>query len=125
VVDLVNRLETEARNARQGRLADHLTRIDWRPLKYQQLSRPPTPRPCAPSRVPRSSNTGGADSARKYIGQFADQSNLDYLNARYYDSARGQFVTQDPVFWGQKQNIKNPQSLNSYSQECRVLCLIL
>jgi hypothetical protein len=29
VVDLVNRLETEARNARQGRLADHLTRIDF------------------------------------------------------------------------------------------------
>src|SRR5213594_3357926 len=29
VVDLVNRLETEARNGRQGRLADHLTRIDF------------------------------------------------------------------------------------------------
>ena len=29
VVDLVNRLETEARNARQGRLADHLTRLDF------------------------------------------------------------------------------------------------
>ena len=29
VVDLVNRLETEARNARQGRLADHLTRMDF------------------------------------------------------------------------------------------------
>jgi hypothetical protein len=28
-VDLVNRLETEARNARQGRLADHLTRMDF------------------------------------------------------------------------------------------------
>jgi YD repeat-containing protein len=36
-------------------------------------------------------STGGADSARKYIGQFSDQSNLDYLQARYYDSARGQF----------------------------------
>ncbi len=36
-----------------------------------------------------SSNLGAADSARKYIGQFADQSNLDYLNARYYESARG------------------------------------
>jgi IstB-like ATP binding protein len=31
VVDLVNRLETEARNARQGRLADHLTRMDFVP----------------------------------------------------------------------------------------------
>ena len=29
VVDLVNRLESEARNARQGRLADHLTRMDF------------------------------------------------------------------------------------------------
>src|SRR5215467_8944882 len=28
VVDLVNRLESEARNARQGRLADQLTRMD-------------------------------------------------------------------------------------------------
>ena len=29
VVDLVNRLEFEARNGRQGRLADHLTRMDF------------------------------------------------------------------------------------------------
>jgi DNA replication protein DnaC len=29
VVDLVNRLESEARNGRQGRLADYLTRIDF------------------------------------------------------------------------------------------------
>ena len=29
VVDLVNRLETEARPGRQGRLADHLTRMDF------------------------------------------------------------------------------------------------
>ena len=29
VVDLVNRLEAEARNGRQGRLADHLTRMDF------------------------------------------------------------------------------------------------
>jgi DNA replication protein DnaC len=29
VVDLVNRLETETRNGRQGRLADHLTRLDF------------------------------------------------------------------------------------------------
>src|SRR5215467_4030328 len=31
------------------------------------------------------SSVGGADSARKYIGQFADSSGLDYLNARYYE----------------------------------------
>jgi DNA replication protein DnaC len=29
VVDLVNRLETETRNGRRGRLADHLTRMDF------------------------------------------------------------------------------------------------
>jgi DNA replication protein DnaC len=29
VVDLVNRLETETRNGHQGRLADHLTRMDF------------------------------------------------------------------------------------------------
>jgi RHS repeat-associated protein len=42
---------------------------------------------------------------------------LDYLQARYYDSARGQFLTQDPVFLGdpKQQDLGNPQSLNSYS----------
>jgi DNA replication protein DnaC len=29
VVDLVNRLQTETRNGRQGRIADHLTRMDF------------------------------------------------------------------------------------------------
>jgi RHS repeat-associated protein len=64
-----------------------------------------------------STNSGGADSARKYIGQFADQSNLDYLQARYYDSSRGQFLTQDPVFVGdpRAQNLADPLSLNAYS----------
>jgi hypothetical protein len=28
-LNLVNRLETESRNGRQGRLADHLTRMDF------------------------------------------------------------------------------------------------
>jgi RHS repeat-associated protein len=62
-----------------------------------------------------STNTGGADSARKYVNRFADQSNLDYLTARYYDPARGQFITEDPVFWSNRQNLYDPQSLNSYS----------
>jgi RHS repeat-associated protein len=54
---------------------------------------------------------------RKFIGQFADQSGLSYLNARYYSSERGQFISQDPVFWGnpKDQTLENPQSLNSYS----------
>jgi len=68
--------------------------------------------PYGPTRI--STNVGGADSARKYINRFADPT-LDYLNARYYDPTRGQFITEDPVFWSQKQNLANPQSLNSYS----------
>ena len=37
------------------------------------------------------------------------------LNARYYDSARGQFVSQDPVFLGdpKDQKLDDPRSLNS------------
>jgi RHS repeat-associated protein len=50
-----------------------------------------------------------------YIGQFADQSNLDYLQARYYDPSRGQFLSEDPMFWSQDQRLDDPQSLNSYS----------
>ena len=55
---------------------------------------------------------------RQYIGQFSDaQTSLNYFNARFYDSARGQFTSQDPVFLGNPadQNLRNPQSLNSYS----------
>ena len=43
-----------------------------------------------------------------------------FLNARYYDSGRGQFLSEDPVFWevGQTQDGKsvltNPQAMNSY-----------
>src|SRR5215831_2630226 len=64
-----------------------------------------------------STSVGGADSARKYIGQFADASNLDYLNARYYDGNRGQFLSEDPLFVGDQraQNLMDPQSLNAYS----------
>lgn len=37
------------------------------------------------------------------------------LNARYYDGNRGQFLSEDPVFWSTKQNLEDPQSMNSYS----------
>jgi RHS repeat-associated protein len=65
----------------------------------------------------RISSGTSTNEARKYIGQFADQSNLDYLNARYYSGDRGQFLTEDPVFWGdpKQQNLQDPQSLNAYS----------
>jgi RHS repeat-associated protein len=35
---------------------------------------------------------------RKYIGQFADDTNLIYLNARFYDPGRSQFITTDPSY---------------------------
>jgi RHS repeat-associated protein len=63
-----------------------------------------------------SSTTYPTNEKRQYIGQFMDaQTGLDYLQARYYDSARGQFVNEDPVFWNGKQNLTDPQSLNVYS----------
>jgi RHS repeat-associated protein len=61
--------------------------------------------------------TGSASLKRGYIEQFEDSSGLSYLNARYYDGSRGQFLSQDPIFLGdpRKQIITDPQSLNSYS----------
>jgi RHS repeat-associated protein len=54
---------------------------------------------------------------RQFIGQFTDDSALSYLQARYYDSARGQFLSEDPVFLGDpnQQRLQDPQSLNAYS----------
>lgn len=73
----------------------------------------------------RINNSTGANQLRKYIGQFFDnQTNLAYLNARFYEVNRGQFLSQDPVFWelGYKLRganlsafLTNPQVLNSYS----------
>jgi RHS repeat-associated protein len=44
-------------------------------------------------------SSGQSAESRKFIGQFRDDSGLDYLNARYYANDRGQFMSQDPVFW--------------------------
>src|SRR6516165_3177944 len=52
---------------------------------------------------------------RQFIGQFSDDAGLSYLQHRYYSPAQGQFISQDPVFWSQEQNLRDPQSLNSYS----------
>jgi RHS repeat-associated protein len=62
-------------------------------------------------------STGSNAQQRKYIGQFSDASGLNYLNARYLSSDRGQFVSEDPVFLGdlKGQDLKNPQNLNAYS----------
>jgi RHS repeat-associated protein len=65
----------------------------------------------------RISSATSTNERRKFIGQFTDDSTLSYLNARYYDGARGQFNSEDPVFWGdqRQQDLQNPQNLNSYS----------
>jgi RHS repeat-associated protein len=64
-----------------------------------------------------SENTGTTSVARGYIGQFSDASGLSYLNARYYNPAQGQFISEDPVFLGapSQQNLQDPQSLDAYS----------
>ena len=47
--------------------------------------------------------------AKQFIGQYSDpETNLNYLQARYYDGSKGEFLSEDPVFWG-KQNIPDPQ----------------
>ena len=63
--------------------------------------------------------------ANRYVGEkrkYADTeydalSSLNYMQARYQNSSRGQFISEDPVFLGSpdKQNLINPQSLNTYS----------
>lgn len=67
-------------------------------------------------------DTGSFEEQRQYIGQEYDgETDLSYLNARYYDGDRGQFTGQDPVFWevGQTEDgktiLQNPQAQNSYS----------
>ena len=68
----------------------------------------------------RVDNTAGsyAGEVRKYVGQQYDAATqLLYANARYYNGAQGQFISEDPVFLGDpnQQTLSNPQSLNAYS----------
>ena len=75
-------------------------------------------------------SSGTDTSEREYIGEYFDEStSLSYLNARYYEGTRGQFLSEDPAFLaiGNPQKIKqmtgqdirqylaDPQQLNSYS----------
>src|SRR5215831_8868679 len=70
--------------------------------------------PTAPTRISVATST---NEKRQFIGQFTDDSTLSYLQARYYDSGRAQFLSEDPVFWGnpKQQNLNDPQSFNTYS----------
>ena len=44
-------------------------------------------------------NYTGTPEQRKYIGEVYDESSgLNYLNSRYLQSSRGQFLSQDPTF---------------------------
>ena len=54
---------------------------------------------------------------RKYIGQEYDEdTGLNYLNARYYNSAIARFVSQDPVALATPEKfLQDPQQLNYYS----------
>ena len=59
-----------------------------------------------------------SDEAQKtYIGEYSDDdSGLSYLNARYYDAARGQFLSEDPAQYSMLPQIMgDPQQLNFYS----------
>jgi RHS repeat-associated protein len=47
-------------------------------------------------------NTGQTVAGRQFEGLFNDATNLVYSNARYLNPAQGQFVTQDPTFWGRQ-----------------------
>jgi RHS repeat-associated protein len=64
--------------------------------------------------------TGSSSEQRQFIGEEYDgDTEFSYLNARYYEGSRGQFMSQDPAvvtFDGKdKQLLFDPQQLNSYS----------
>ncbi len=59
--------------------------------------------------------TGTAANNREFGGQIADpESGLLYMNARYYDSELGRFISADNVVPGGMEEA-NPQALNRYS----------
>jgi RHS repeat-associated protein len=76
----------------------------------------------------RISSATSTRERRQYIGQFTDDSSLSYLNARFYDSGRGQFTSEDPAFLAvgsrnqlaqfsrqeQQQFLADPQQTNAY-----------
>jgi RHS repeat-associated protein len=60
--------------------------------------------------------TGTFDEQRKFSGHEYDaETELTYMNARYYKSDIGRFVSQDPVFLTVSSNLMDPQSLNAYA----------
>ena len=67
-------------------------------------------------------NSGPSNEQRRFIGEEYDgDTDFSYLNARYYQGSRGQFMSQDPVFVNlgidkrTPQILNDPQLLHSYS----------
>lgn len=62
-------------------------------------------------------STGEDVSQREFLAQVEDPStSMNYLNNRYLQSDRGQFISQDPMFWAlPAQLLLDPQQQNSYS----------
>ena len=63
---------------------------------------------------------GSYSEQKKFAGsQYDSDTGLNYLGARYLDTSRGQFLSEDPVFLslgtGSLDILGNPQALNSYS----------
>jgi len=62
-------------------------------------------------------NTGSLDDRKGYIGKDTDtDTGLSQLEARYYKSSVGRFMSQDPLFWNlPMEYLIDPQQQNSYS----------
>jgi len=54
---------------------------------------------------------------RKFIGEEYDATtDLNYLNARYYNAKIGRFTSEDPMFWSlPNELLSDPQNQNSYA----------
>jgi len=69
------------------------------------------------------STSGTIENTKQFIGKEMDvETGLIYINHRYYDPKRGQFLTPDPIGpvnpWNSKTNyemLHNPQRLNPYA----------
>jgi RHS repeat-associated protein len=62
----------------------------------------------------RISSATSTNERRKFIGQFGDDSTLSYLNGRYYDGNRGQFLSEDLTFTGKPEtHLRDPQGWDS------------
>jgi RHS repeat-associated protein len=61
-------------------------------------------------------NRGTFTEQRKFAGhEFDYDTGLTYMDARYYNSSSGRFLSLDPVFLDMSANLSDPQALNSYS----------